>query len=138
MSWFAPTDLTTRLSPVQLNQLSTGDGRAATPDNDVLQALLDRAETEVRGVLSGRGVLAATVPTGVLADITLDLAVEGLFLRQQGEAAKLPDGWVARVKRARDLLDRMASGEIPIPTIAISQRLAAINPPSWVDKAFLP
>ncbi|MDR3684774.1 MAG: DUF1320 family protein [Geothrix sp.] len=138
MSWFAPADLSTRLSSVELNQLSTGDGRAPSPDNDVLQALLDRAETEVRGVLSGRGVLSDTAPTGVLADITLDLAVEGLFLRQPGAAAKLPDGWVARVKRARDLLDRMASGEIPIPTIAISQRLSILNPPSWVDKAFFP
>ena len=136
MSWFTPTDLESRLSPLELRQLSTGDGRAANPDEDVLQALLDRAEAEVRFVLSGRGVLADIAPSGALADITLDLAVEGLFLRQPGGAAELPKGWAGRITRSRLLLDRMADGSIPIPTVAVSHRLAAINPPSPVDGAF--
>lgn len=137
MAWFASADLGTRLSDLALRQLSTGDGRAATPDDAVLQAVLDRAEAEVRGVLSGRGILADTPPTGALADITLDLAVEGLFLRQPGEAAKLPEGWAGRIKRSRELLDRYAAGEIPIATLPVSHRLAALDPASTVDKAFL-
>ena len=91
----------------------------------------------MRGVLSGRGTLAAAAPTGALADITLDLAVEGLFLRQPGEAAKLPEGWADRLKRSRQLLDRYASGEIPIATLPVGHRLAALNPASPVDGAFL-
>ncbi|WP_257311115.1 phage protein Gp36 family protein [Geothrix fuzhouensis] len=137
MAWFAPEALATRLSPLELRQLSTGDGRATAQDDTVLQAVLDRAETEVRSVLSGRGTLADTTPTGALADITLDLAVEGLFLRQPGAAAKLPEGWVDRLKRSRQLLDRFASGEIPISTLPVSHRLAALNPASTVDGAFL-
>lgn len=136
MAWFAPSDLETRLSPLELRQLSTGDGRAAAPDESVLQAVLDRAEAEVRGVLSGRGVLAAAAPDGALADITLDLAVEGLFLRQPGMAAKVPEGWDARFKRSRQLLDRYASGEIPIATLPASHRLAAVALTSTVDGAF--
>lgn len=136
MAWFAPSDLGTRLSDLELRQLSTGDGRATAPDDTVLQAVLDRAEAEVRTVLSGRGVLAPTAPSGALADITLDLAVEGLFLRQPGAAAKLPEGWVDRLKRSRLLLDRFATGEIPVPTIPVSHRIAALAPASSVDGAF--
>lgn len=136
MAWFTPDALETRLSPVELKQLSTGAGRADQPDNDVLQALLDRAEAEVRSVLSGRGILADAAPTGALADITLDLAVEGLFLRQPGMAAKIPEGWDARLKRSRQLLDRYATGEIPITTLPVAHRLAALNPASTVDGAF--
>lgn len=135
MAWFAPSDLEARLSPVALRQLSTGEGRAATPDDTVLQAVLDRAEAEVRSVLAGRGTLAVT-PEGALADITLDLAVEGLFLRQAGEAAKLPEGWEGRIKRSRLLLDRMAAGEIPIATLPVAHRLSALVPASPVDGAF--
>ena len=136
MAWFDPSALEARLSPLELRQLSTGDGRATAPDETVLQAVLDRAEAEVRGVLSGRGALAATAPEGTLADITLDLAVEGLFLRQPGMAAKVPEGWDARFKRSRQLLDRYASGEIPIVTLPVSHRLSAVAPASTVDGAF--
>jgi phage gp36-like protein len=136
MAWFAPADLGARLSALELRQLSTGDGRATAPDDTVLQTVLDRAETEVRSVLSGRGVLAATKPAGALADIALDLAVEALFLRQPGMSAKIPEGFDSRLKRSRQLLDRYATGEIPIATLPVSHRLAAINPASSVDGAF--
>ena len=136
MTWFAPSDLQTRLTAVELIQLSTGEGRGTAPDEVILQEVLDRAELEVRGVLQGRATLPETLDPSILRDAALDLAVEFLFLRQKGAAAKLSDGWAARVKRARALLDSMMTGDIPIPSVRSSRRFAAINPPSSVDGAF--
>jgi hypothetical protein len=136
MAWFVPSDLEARLSPQELRQLSTGDGRATAPSLPVLQGVLDRAEAEVRGVLAGKGILPDVLPSGLLREVTLDLAVEGLFLRQPGAAAKLPEGWVVRLKQSRVQLDRMVLGEIPVPTIPMLRRLAVVDQPSRVDGAF--
>ncbi len=136
MTWFVPSDLESRLSPKALRELSTGLGQAADPDEAVLQEALDRAEAEVRGVLAGRTTLPDDLPAGLLRDVALDLAVEGLFLRKPGEAATVPEGWQGRLKRSRSLLDQMAQGEIPIPSTTARRRLEVINPPSPVDGAF--
>ncbi len=136
MTWFTSTDLEARLSLQELRQLSTGDGRATVPSEPVLQGVLDRAEAEVRGVLAGRGTLPDILPAGLLRETTLDLAVEGLFLRQPGAAAKLPEGWAGRLKQSRALLDRMVLGEIPVPTIPQLRRVAVVDLPSVVDGAF--
>lgn len=137
MAWFEPTDFTGRLSQTELNQLSTGQGRPTAADDTVLQACLDRAEQEVRGLLSGIATLPATLPMGLLRDCALDLAVEVLFLRQPGEAAKLPDGWKDRVKRSRDLLMSMVEGRIPVPVVpAVTRSFAAIAPATPADGAF--
>ena len=138
MTWFLPSDLQSRLSDADLITLSTGEGRAAAWDDTVLQGVLDRAEAEVRGVLTGRTLLEDTDPGGLLREVTLDLAVEALYLRQKGMAAKIPEGWDSRIKRSRQLLDRIGSGEIPLP---VSQALAAhrievLDPYHPVDGAF--
>lgn len=137
MAWFQPTDFSGRLSQTELNQLSTGQGRPTAPDDVVLQACLDRSEQEVRGLLSGIATLPSSLPVGLLRDCALDLAVEVLFLRQPGEAAKLPDGWKDRVKRSRDLLMSMVEGRIPIQvTPPVTRSFAALTPASPADGAF--
>lgn len=138
MSWLTPQDLESRLSQADLAALTTGRGRGEEADQVILQGVLDRAEAEVRGVLAGRAVLPDQLEPGLLADITLDLAVEGLFLRQPGAAAKVPEGWQGRIKRARVLLDQMVSGaiQVPLPASSTVNRIALISPPSPVDGAF--
>lgn len=138
MTWFTPADLEKRLPSRELASLSTGSGTAPM-DGAVLQEVLDRAEDEVRGVLGGRMELPADLPAGMLRDLALDLAVEALFLRKPGEAAKIPEGWQGRIKRSRALLDAMMRGEIPIPvTVPVPhRRLEVLNPASLVDGAFL-
>jgi phage gp36-like protein len=138
VSWFAPLDLQDRLSPKEVLELSTGSGGALSPDDDVLQGVLDRAESEIRGVLAGRSL--PETATGLLKEVGLDLAVEALYLRQRGMAAKIPEGWDSRIKRSRTLLDRMADGEIPIPGLpsatAVAHRMEVLDPVSRVDGAF--
>lgn len=138
MTWLQPSALASRLSQEDLNALSTGNGRATAPDEDVLQGVLDRAEAEVRGILAGRGSLPDAAPAGLLLEVTLDLAVEALFLRQKGMAAKVPEGWDSRIKRSRQLLDRMGSGEIPLPVpqAVAAHRIEVLNPIHPVDGAF--
>lgn len=139
-SWFSPSDLQERLTLKELAELSTGSGGAAAPDDVTLQSVLDRAEVEIRGVLAGHAV--PTTPLGLLRDIGLDLAVEALYLRQRGQAAKIPEGWDTRIKRSRLLLDRMGDGEIPIPGESVnapappSHRMEALDPMHAVDGAF--
>lgn len=138
-AWFQPSALQSRLSLADLISLSTGDGRASAPDDQVLQGVLDRAEVEVRGVLAGRALPAT--PEGLLREICLDLATEALYLRQKGQAAKIPEGWDSRIKRSRSLLDRLSTGEIPIPggpagSPAPSHRMEVLDPGNAVDGAF--
>lgn len=135
MSWFTPPDLASRLSPVDLRQLSTQNGQATTPDNDVLQLCLDRAEAEVRGVLAGRSLPGT--PEGLLREVSLDLAVEALFLRKPGASAQLSEGWDSRIRRSRALLDRMADGSIVIGAApSTAHRLEVLDPGHSVDGAF--
>lgn len=140
MAWFTPADFEKRLPLKDLRWLSTQDGQAEEPDEAVLQDCLDRAETEVRGCLAGRAQLPATLEPGLIWDLALDLAVEGLFLRSEGEAAKLPEGWQGRLKRSRALLDDLVDGTIPLeagPAIPPTpNRMVALNPHSPVDGAF--
>ncbi len=137
-AWFQPSALQARLSQADLITLSTGEGRAAAPDETVLQGVLDRAEVEVRGVLAGHAL--PVTPEGILREICLDLAVEALYLRQKGMAAKIPEGWDSRIKRSRALLDRLASGEIPIPGglagSTSAHRIEVLDPAHAVDGAF--
>lgn len=137
-AWFQPSDLAARLSKAELLVLSTGSGSAQDADEGVLQGALDRAEAEIRGVLSGRPL--PDTPAGLLREVGLDLAVEALYLRQKGMAAKIPEGWDSRIKRSRSLLDRMASGEISIPGLASgaapAHRIEVLDPVSRLDGAF--
>ena len=136
-AWFAPAALQSRLSNAELITLSTGDGRATVADEGVLQGVLDRAEAESRGVLSGR--ILPDTPAGLLREVGLDLAVEALYLRQKGQAAKIPEGWDSRIKRSRVLLDRMASGDIAIPGLSVAplaHRIEIVDPIHSVDGAF--
>jgi phage gp36-like protein len=137
MSWLAPSDLLVHLSQTVLTQLSTGQGRAASEDDSVIQKCLDFAEGQVRGLLSGRIALPDADPGGLLHDITVYLAIESLFLRQPGEAAKLPEGWQTAVKNAHNQLDRMVDGSLPIPTqVAETRMFASLHSHSLVNKAF--
>ena len=138
MSWLAPESLLTHLSRQVLTQLSTGQGRAEGWDAQVLQDALDHAEGVVRGKLSGRIEFGPDDPGGLISDCTRHLAIEALFLRQPGEAAKLPEGWKSAVKGAYDDLQSMVEGLIPIPTMTTSPRIYAALKSSTpgVDRAF--
>lgn len=140
-AWFEPDDLDSFFSQKDLAMYTTGSGVPATPDDAVLQALLDRAQRLITNEVAALGTVGTVAKGSILWDIGIDLTAEMLFTRVPGQASQVPKGWMERIKQSRDQLRRILDGELPCAEITLAQigptrLMAVIAEPTDVDKAF--
>lgn len=103
-------DLFKVLDAKTLTALADDDGDGA-PDTGVLEYALSAADSEARMAFDAAGYTTDAEPL-FLADLILSLAAARLFERK---TELIPETWIIRTARARETLDRIASGKLPLP-----------------------
>jgi phage gp36-like protein len=119
MAYCTKTDLLNQISETELAQL-TDDSAGAVVDDDIVDAAIADADSEIDGYCGEKYTVPFTDVPGIVKKLSVGIALYNLFARRETSMSGMPESRTNRYDKAiRFLLQvskgQVSLGEVPAP-----------------------
>ena len=119
MAYCAKADILKQISEAELAQL-TDDAAGTTVDDDIVDAAIENADSEIDGYCGEKYSVPFTDVPGIVKNLSVGIALYNLFTRRETGLLGLPESRTNRYDKAIRLLvmisqGKVSLGEVPAP-----------------------